>query len=269
MDEDGVSVTSLLFHVFIVPCLLFHTPVQESEISPPETLAVGRIVSNLGAPRKVPGLKHRVRRLRARAKPPNSLWSRLTAPSSQRLKAHSSHDGYGMPEGMPCIRILLSPRAAKVGSRLWTEKRLQWRQSNRNRRQRGEASASLWCYCNGCGGVVCCRFKYGGEPVRSGSRGSQTYRSSARLVPAPYRVQPRCARPAPGADLPGTACSASGDAALAGSEFSCLFQRRPPSGIRQRLRPTRLESASGVEGYRTHVSGQVFIRSCRAARLHP
>ena len=95
MDEDGVP-----GDVFTVPCLLFHSRFRIGN-SPPETLAVGRIVSNLGAPRKVHGLKHRVRGLRARAKPPNCLWWRLTAPSSQRLKAHSSHDGYGMPEGMP------------------------------------------------------------------------------------------------------------------------------------------------------------------------
>jgi hypothetical protein len=74
MDEDGA-----LGNVFTVPglycsiALLFHSRFRIGN-SPPETLAVGRIVSHLGGQRKVAGLKHRVRSSRAWAKPPSSLW---------------------------------------------------------------------------------------------------------------------------------------------------------------------------------------------------
>src|SRR5208337_4127226 len=81
-----------------------------------------------------------------------------------------------------------------------------------------EASASLWCYCSVVGGMVRCGLEYGCESVRSGSGDSYAHWSSARLVAATHRVQSRWARPAPGPDLPGTACSAAGDAAVAGSE---------------------------------------------------
>jgi len=91
-----------------------------------------------------------------------------------------------------------------------------------------EAKASLWRRCS----VVCGVFRSRTRHVRSGSGGYQAHRSSARLVPAPHRVQPRCARPAPGPDLPGTAYSASGDAALAGSEFRWLSRCRSRAGSR-------------------------------------